>query len=181
MELSCVLVVSEIIGGDWMKKYRIYYVLALLSVFMYFSFHAVSVTPEETIAHYKERWGVEMPIPDEINDIWSTKYPAHGDGEWVTEFKYEITLLPEQLNDFTKVTEENISLANGFVNKFLNRVKNIYSIQRDDTFNQTIEPYSIDLKLGDYYFHHSENGDFDTFTGIYQQQENRILVFEWHQ
>ena len=122
-----------------------------------------------------------MPIPDEIIDIWSSKNPSFGDGEWITVFEYDSSLLPEQLNDFTKVTEENISQANGYVNYFINRVQSMYAIQRDHTFKTTIKPYSISLELGDYYFHQSENGDFDTFTVIYQQQKNRIFIFEWHQ
>lgn len=163
-----------------MKKFVIYLFVGLFIVVLYFSFNTVSVTPEETIAYYKKRWGIEMPVPDEIIDVWSTKYPSHGDGEWVTKFRYDNQLLPEQLKDFTKVTEGNVNQANGYVNFFINRVKSMYAIQHDDAF-KSIEPYSVNLKIGDYYFHQSENGDFDTFTVIYQHQENRILIFEWHQ
>ena len=164
-----------------MKKSIILLLIGLIIVIVYISFQTISVTPEEKTIHYKERWGIELPLPDEIIDVWSTKYPARGDGEWVTEFNYDANVSPEQLNDFTKITEENLSKANGYVNFFLNRVISMYSIQRDEAFKKTIEPYAISLKPGDYYFHKSENGNFDTFTAIYQQQENRILIFEWHQ
>ena len=78
-----------------MKKFVIYLFVGLVIVAFYFSTDAFSVTPEETIAHYKERWGIEIPLPDEIVDIWSTKYPAHGDGEWVTAFQYDSSVFPD--------------------------------------------------------------------------------------
>ncbi|MEK5185455.1 hypothetical protein [Solibacillus sp. FSL W7-1324] len=122
-----------------------------------------------------------MPIPTEIINVWATKFPARGDGEWVTELLYENKVEQEQLHDFIKVTENNLFKANQHVSYFVTRVQNMYTIQQDDEFKNTIQAYSIDLQPGDFYFHQSENGDFDTFTAIYQQAENRILLFEWHQ
>lgn len=147
----------------------------------YISLFGISVSPEEKVAHYKERWGIELPVPTEIINVWSTKFPARGDGEWVTELLYENKIEQEQLHDFIKVTENNLIKANQHVSYFVNRVQNMYTIQQDDEFKNTIQAYSIDLQPGDFYFHQSENGDFDTFTAIYQQAENRILLFEWHQ
>ena len=147
----------------------------------YISLFGISVSPEEKVAHYKERWGIELPVPTEIINVWSTKFPARGDGEWVTELLYENKIEQEQLHDFIKVTENNLIKANQHVSYFVNRVQNMYKIQQDDEFKNTIQAYSIDLQPGDFYFHQSENGDFDTFTAIYQQAENRILLFEWHQ
>lgn len=133
------------------------------------------------MARYKERWGIDLPIPDEIIDVWSTKSPARGDGEWVTELLYDSKVKQEQLQDFIKVTDNNLIEANQPVSYFINRVQDMYKIQQDEEFKNTIKAYSIHLEPGDFYFHQSENGDFDTFTAIYQQAENRILLFEWHQ
>ena len=57
----------------------------------------------------------------------------------------------------------------------------MYKIQQDEEFKITIEAYSTKVEPGDFYFQQSENGQSDTFTAIYQQTENRILLFEWHQ
>lgn len=148
---------------------------------LYISLFGISVSPEEKVTHYKERWGIALPIPTEIINVWATKFPARGDGEWVTELLYENKVEQEQLHDFIKVTENNLFKANQHVSYFVTRVQNMYTIQQDDEFKNTIQAYSIDLQPGDFYFHQSENGDFDTFTAIYQQAENRILLFEWHQ
>lgn len=149
---------------------------------LYISLFGISsVSPEEKVAHYKERWGIALPVPTEIINVWATKFPARGDGEWVTELLYENKVEQAQLHDFIKVTENNLFKAKQHVSYFVNRVQNMYTIQQDDEFKNTIQAYSIDLQPGDFYFHQSENGDFDTFTAIYQQAENRILLFEWHQ
>lgn len=148
---------------------------------IYISLYGVSASPEENVAHYKERWGIELPIPKEIIDVWSTKFPARGDGEWVTELLYDSKVEHEQLHDFIKVTDNNLIEANRNVSYFISRVQNMYKIQQDEEFKNTIETYSMNLEPGDFYFHHSENGDSDTFTAIFQQAENRILLFEWHQ
>ena len=164
-----------------MKKIVTFIFIGLVMIFIYTVFYRVSVTPEEMVAQYKERWSVELPVPNEIIDVWSTKYPARGDGEWVTELQYDRDVNPEQLQDFVKVTEENLTAANRLVSGFINRVESMYKIQQDDAFKKIIAAYSTDVKPSDYYFHRSENGDFDTFTAIYQEEKNRILLFKWHQ
>lgn len=164
-----------------MKKIVIFIFIGLVMIFIYTAFYRVSVTPEEMMTQYKERWGMELPVPNEIIDAWSTKYPARGDGEWVTELRYDRDVNPEQLHDFVIVTEENLSAANRLVSGFINRVESMYKIQQDEAFKNAIAAYSTKLKPDDYYFHRSENGDYDTFTAIYQAEENRILLFEWHQ
>lgn len=164
-----------------MKKIVIFLFIGLVIMIIYIAFYRVSVTPEEMVVQYKERWSVELPVPHEIIDVWSTKYPARGDGEWVTELRYDHAVNPAQLQDFVKVTDGNLIVADRLVNNFINRVQNMYKIQQDDAFKKTIATYSTDVKPGDYYFHRSENGDFDTFTAIYQEEENRILLFKWHQ
>ena len=168
-------------GGVSIKKLIISLILSMVILLLYISHYSVSSTPEEKVAHYKERWGIELPIPIEIIDVWSTKFPARGDGEWVTELLYNSKVDHEQLHDFIIVTENNLIEGNQHVSYFINRVQNMYKIQQDEEFKNTIEAYSINLEPGDFYFHQSENGDFDTFTAIYQQAENRILLFEWHQ
>ncbi|WP_339212742.1 hypothetical protein [Solibacillus sp. FSL W8-0372] len=164
-----------------MKKIIISLFIGLVILFIYIASYRVSVTPEEMVVQYKERWDVELPVPNEIIDVWSTKYPARGDGEWVNELRYDLVVNPEQLRDFEEVTDENLIAANRLVNNFINRVQNMYKIQQDEAFKNVIAAYTTNLKPGDYYFHRSENGDFDTFTAIYQKEENRMLLFQWHQ
>lgn len=164
-----------------MKKIIFVLLTLVLVVFVFLTFYSSTTTPEEMVAHTHERWGVELPVPDEMIDVWSTKYPARGDGEWVTEWRYEQQLQPEQLHDFIEITNDNIVEANRPVSHFLDRVTAMYRLQQDDAFEIVLKSYATKLEPGDYYFHHSENGDYDTFTAIYQRQENRILLFEWHQ
>lgn len=164
------------------KKLLFFLIVFIVFLLLYSSlFNISSTTPEERVAHYKERWGVVLPIPTEITDVWSTKFPARGDGEWVTEFRYDSKVNPEQLHDFIKVTEDNLKGANRPISHFISQAQNMYKIQQDETFKNTIADYSTSLVPGDFYFHQSENGESDTFTAIYQQAENHILLFEWHQ
>lgn len=172
---------NSISGKRIYKKIWIFFIVLFIMLLIFISLYRLSTTPEEITAHYKERWGVELPVPNEIINVWSTKYPARGDGEWVTELLYDSKVNPEQLHDFIKVTEGNLIEANRPVSHFISRGQNMYKIQQDEEFKITIEAYSTKVEPGDFYFQLSENGQSDTFTAIYQQTENRILLFEWHQ
>ena len=37
--------------------------------------------PLNIINSYAEEWGLQLPLPDEREEIWSSEASSHGDGE----------------------------------------------------------------------------------------------------
>ena len=140
------------------------------------------VTMLGVVESYDENWGITLPEPQRFEQIWATKYPARGDGEWASVLHYEELSKPTS-KDFIQITSNNESVILGMVNRFKTNSINTY-IGNKETQQQIREAFDktpVEIAIGDYYFHQAKNGGNDYLIGVYSQAENKVYLLEWHQ
>ena len=162
-----------------MKKWL--FLIVAMVLFGAFFLLSKPATPEQYVAQYKVQFGIDLPVPDEVYEVWSTEASFHGDGEWVTEFRYNKPLQPYQLQDLTEITEQNLAQAVQYVTHFLTRTTDLHRFDQDDKFSDAIAPYRTPITQGDYFYHQTKNKDYDTLTIVYEAGNHRIMIYEWHQ
>lgn len=67
------------------------------------------------VGNYEAEWRLIIPEPEEVQNIWSTKNPSHGDGEWIKALLYKETL---PLDQFTVITNDNIEQVQSFITTY---------------------------------------------------------------
>lgn len=157
----------------------VFFVLVALAVYGFFAFSTseTSLNMDE----YKERWDVTISQPDEFERIWASKSSAFGDGEWVTRLTYDQPIPFDKLSGWVEVTETTIDDTKVAVSQFLSRTKEMYQVMGETDFAEVMNVYPITVEIGDYYVHRTENNDFDTFTAVYNKEEQQIYILVWHQ
>lgn len=159
----------------------IYVFLIILLVIVYKNCMNFEVTTLDLVDGYETRWGVKISEPDRFENIWSAKYPSHGDGEWITRLIYKESIPQNNMNQFSIVTEENIEQVNKYIATFISNTKNAYSSTDKAAVIKVFNQNPIKVEVGDFYYHKSENEGYDTFTALYNRSENNIYTFVWHQ
>ncbi|MEC1180431.1 hypothetical protein P9B03_18195 [Metasolibacillus meyeri] len=127
---------------------------------------------------YEAEWGLIITKPEEVQNIWSTKNPSHGDGEWIKALLYKEAL---PLDPFTLITNHNIEQVQSYITTFISNTKNMYPSNERADFLEVINQNSPKIETNYYYYHQSKNEGLDTFMAIYNKAENKVYTFEWHQ
>lgn len=140
--------------------------------------HKITDTSLTLVENYEAEWGLIIPTPEEVQNIWSTKEPSHGDGEWIKALLYKEVLPLEQ---FTVITNDNIEQVQSYITTFITNTKNVYPSNERADFLEVINQNSLKIETNYYYYHQSKNDGFDTLTVIYNKAENKVYTFEWHQ
>lgn len=153
----------------------------MLIVGVFFIWHKVTtITPLDSINLFEEKWGVQLPLPEKREEIWSSKASFHGDGEWFTIFHYNKDNAQMQDSGMTLMTEANLELANSRIEQFISTTTSIY-VNEDAKLKSLFEQNPVEVKAGDYYFYKSKNGGNDYFIAVYKEAMQKLFTFEWHQ
>lgn len=140
-------------------------------------------TPLEVAESYNNEFNLKLTEPSAFERIWSSKNNAFGDGEWYSILHYEKELLKPADAGLSLITVDTLGQVNQKVAQFISNTVGEYNdndASRKD-FLMAVSNSPIKYSLNDYYFHRSENKDFDTFTAIYNVGQKKLYVLEWHQ
>ncbi len=158
-----------------MKKWLI--VILVIIIFL----KVMETSPQDTIDFYEEKWGIELPLPDEINDVHSSEPSFNGDGEWFTIFTYTKDNVEIEKSGMVPIAAANIGNANYKIEKFIATTLEIYMDEETTELKKKFDQYPVKAELGDYYFYKAKNGGNDYFIAVYKQHEQKLYIFEWHQ
>ncbi|MCH7323316.1 hypothetical protein LZ480_15680 [Solibacillus sp. MA9] len=137
----------------------------------------------EIAQRYEERWGIELPEPQRFEQVWATKYAAHGDGEWYSVLHFEQELPTPRDADLIKITEKNDAIISGKVSRFIINTIDTHlgDTETHTAIREAFDNNPIEFSFGDYYFHKAENGGNDYIIGVYSKSQKKIYLLEWHQ
>lgn len=133
--------------------------------------------PLNIINSYEEEWGLQLPLPDEREEIWSSEASSHGDGEWINVFYYNAEQNLDKSN-MIPITDEDVTKVNNQIQNFIQRTISLY---QNEEKTKKIEQIQVEAQIGDYYFYQSKNNEYDFFIAIYKSAEQKLYTFEWHQ
>ena len=140
-----------------------------------------SVTPLDIVNLYEEKWGIQLPLPEEMEEIWGSEASFNGDGEWVNVFYYNNDNPQMQDSGMSIITEENLESANSRIEKFKSNTIALYFDEKTTKIKSLFEQHPVEVQLDDYYFYKAKNGHYDYFIVVYKKDEQKLYTFEWHQ
>ncbi|MER1957270.1 MAG: hypothetical protein ABS942_07815 [Solibacillus sp.] len=137
----------------------------------------------EIVEGYEESWGIALPEPQRFEQIWATKNPARGDGEWVSVLHYEEALPEPTSADYNLITADNEAVIAGKVTRFMTNTIDTHLGNKETQaeIRAAFQKHPVEFELGDYYFHQVKNDGDDYIIGIYSRAHNKIYLLEWHQ
>lgn len=140
----------------------------------------VNSDPLEIVYSYEDRWGISMPLPNKVTELWTEPFAARGDGTWVKclDFTNQNTSFTQYM---IKVTETNQKEARQYVSKFISNSINSYSDDYKVKIQNVFQEININVDIGDYYYYNSKNRGEDSFICLYKVNEQVVYTFEWHQ
>lgn len=132
---------------------------------------------------YEERWGIPLPEPQRFEQVWATKYAAHGDGEWYSVLHYDQQLPIPDDADFTQITEKNQSVISSEISRFITNSVDTYlgNKETQNAIQEAFNKHQVMFSIGDYYFNIGENGGNDYIMGVYSLSYKKVYLMEWHQ
>lgn len=163
-----------------MKKVIFVFSVLFILVFVYIIKGPAGQTPLELVEGYEEEWGIKLAEPKKFEQIWQSKHPSHGDGEWYNTLIYEDFISTEE-SGMSVVNGENIEQVREYVADFVSRTQNAYSGDEKKEVDAIFKNNPIHIEIGDFYFHQSINNDFDTFAALYDKEEKKVHTLVWHQ
>ncbi|GAB0170654.1 hypothetical protein LSPCS325_40910 [Lysinibacillus sp. CTST325] len=162
------------------KLIGIVIVIIVLIVFIGFFWikSFVNSDPSEIVYSYEERWGISMPLPNKVTELWTEPFAARGDGAWVKclDFTNQNTSFTQNM---IKVTETNQKEARQYVSKFISNSINSYSDDNKVKIQNVFQDININVDIGDYYYYKNRGNDY--FICLYKVNEQVVYTFEWHQ
>lgn len=137
----------------------------------------------EIAQRYEGRWGIELPEPQRFEQVWATKMAARGDGEWYSVLHFEQELPEPSDADLIKITEKNAGIISGKVSRFISNTIDTHlgDEETQTAIREAFDNNSVEISIGDYYFHKGENGGNDYIIGVYSKSQRKIYLLEWHQ
>ncbi|MCF2945217.1 hypothetical protein [Paenibacillus tarimensis] len=78
----------------------------------------IATSPAELVKSYEDEWGIELPVPDKVDELYSSGASFHGDGEWIQALSYEELDLA-QTNLYECKKDVIIAEVKGRVERFL--------------------------------------------------------------
>lgn len=163
-----------------MKKTMFVFSGLLIIVLLYIIKSPDGITPLELVESYEEEWGIRLAEPKEFEQIWQSKHPSHGEGEWYSTLIYEDSISTEE-SGMAMVNDDNIEQVQQYVADFVSQSQNAYSGNEKKEVTAIFKGNPIHVEIGDFYFHRSENNDYDTFTVLYDNEEKKIHTLLWRQ
>lgn len=168
------------IRGDGVKKRII--ILCVLAVTLFLIWNKTEIiNPLGIVNSYKSEWGINLPMPDEREEILVSQPSTHGDGEWVNVFQYSKHKISVEESGMTILTTDNVDEAKSKIEQFIKTTKSMKYDNKLEQVNKAFAKYSSEPQVGDLYFYKEENGGYDYFIALFKQGENKLYTFEWHQ
>ncbi|PZD96754.1 hypothetical protein DNH61_06035 [Paenibacillus sambharensis] len=157
-----------------MKKWWIpITMIAIFALYMIFS-SSIATSPAELVKSYEDEWGIKLPVPDKVEELYSSGASFHGDGEWIHALSYEELDL-EQTNLY-ECTDAIIGEVEGRVERFLSPI-----ISREGESEAAAIAEKVSPETGDYYYRNSKNSDNDYLMALYKPAQRIVYIFEWNQ
>lgn len=126
----------------------------------------------------EEKWGIQLPLPDSWDELFTSGPSFHGDGEFVYVYHYS-NLNNEMLDSgMIEIVENNLPIVNSRILKF---ISDTISMQDGHKAQIAFEKYPLEVQLGDLYYYKVKNGGNDYVIAVYKNEEQKLYIMEWHQ
>ncbi|MFF5994906.1 hypothetical protein AAGS61_09130 [Lysinibacillus sp. KU-BSD001] len=162
-----------------MKKWLIMIGCIVLTSGFYIWFTTSTNNPFNIVYFYKEKWGIHLPQPDELQEIVASPSSFNGDGEWFYILQYKETKLNVEDTGMVALTAENVEEASKKIAHFVTTTTSMVSTSEE--VKNAFKAHPIEVKIGDYYFYKEKNDGYDYFIALLKKDEQQIYLLEWHQ
>lgn len=143
----------------------------------------ITYSEEDFMSSWNEKWEIKLPTPERIETLIRTEMPARGDGEWLYAFYYSEPLQKMSELGFEEVTPINQTEVERLISNFKQDTVNTHigNQEKQKNITQAFQQLNKTVSENDYYRYYAKNGGQDYYIAHYQSEQNRILLYEWHQ
>ena len=162
-----------------MKKWLLI-TFCLITFIVFFNWNKTSVLePADLTNAYNEEWGLKLPPPNDMQEVWAAKASIHGDGEWFNVFQYS-----NYNNNFAEsgmvvLTPDTVIEAENKINHFIEAT--ISANNNNEKIKKAFKQHPVQAQIGDSYYYDERNNGYDYFISLFKHDENKLYTLEWHQ
>lgn len=164
-----------------MKKWLITILCLSTVTFIFIWYNTALINPIGIVKSYNTEWGIDLPEPEKMEEVWGSEVSFQGDGEWFNVFQYSESKISINDSGMIALSTDNIAEAENQIDHFINTTISMYQFQGNEKVKEAFANYPVKPNVGDFYFYREENDEFDYFIALFKKDENKLYTFEWHQ